>query len=287
MIARKPHPKSNIKVDLLYDKVNKTVQAIRREVRFIPETGIILGTGLGKLVSDIKIKYSLNYSAIPGFLKPTVESHSGRLIFGELSGKKIVAMQGRFHYYEGYDMADITFPVRVMKELGIKTLIVSNACGGLNPQFKAGNIMVIIDHINMMGNNPLRGVNDLRLGPRFPDMYNCYDKDLIGLAKKSARKLKIPLQDGVYVGVLGPNLETAAEYRCFRIISGDAVGMSTVPEVIVARQIGLKVLGFSVITDMGLPDAMKPCDFKEVIKVANTAEPNLTRLIREVVGLVK
>ena len=286
MIKGRKRP-SLSKLDLISENILKSVKVIRHKTQFKPEIGIILGTGLGKLVSDIKIKTAINYTDIPHFLKPTVESHAGRLIFGELSGKRICAMHGRFHYYEGYDMADITFPVRVLKELGIKTLIVSNACGGVNPQFRAGDIMVITDHINMMGNNPLRGVTDKKLGPRFPDMYNCYNKELIELAEKAAIKAGILLRRGVYVGVLGPNLETAAEYRFFRFIGGDAVGMSTVPEVIVAQQIGIKVLGFSVVTDMGLPDAMRSVDFSEVLKVANGAEPHLTRLIREVVGLIK
>lgn len=268
-------------------RIEQSVCAIRKITNIKPEIGIILGTGLGRLVSEIKIKESIDYTKIPHFLKPTVESHSGRLIFGELSGKKIAAMQGRFHYYEGYEMSEVTFPVRVMKALGVKILIVSNACGGLNPKFKAGDIMMIIDHINMMGENPLRGVTDKRLGPRFPDMYDCYNKELIKLAEITALKAKIKIQKGVYVGVLGPNLETAAEYRAFRILGGDAVGMSTVPEVIVARQIGLKVMGFSVITDMGLPDAMQPCDFEDVLAVANKTEPIFNRLICEVVGAIK
>lgn len=276
-------PQSNY----LSANILKAVKKIHSKTNFKPEIGIILGTGLGKLVFDIKNKSTVNYQDIPHFLKPTVESHLGRLIFGELSGKRVCVMQGRFHYYEGYDMVDITFPVRVMKELGIKTLIVSNACGGLNPQFSAGDIMVITDHINLTGNNPLRGVTDLKLGPRFPDMYDCYNKELVKLAEQAALNKKLTLRRGVYVGVMGPNLETAAEYRFFRFISGDAVGMSTVPEVIVARHIGLKVLGFSVITDMGLPDAMRSVDFSEVLKVANKSEPNLTQLIREVVKLIK
>lgn len=286
-MIRSSNKRSLSKLDLISENISESVKVIRRKTDFKPVIGIILGTGLGKLVSDIKIKSAINYTDIPNFLKPTVESHAGRLIFGDLSGKRICAMQGRFHYYEGYDMVDITFPVRVMKGLGIKTLIVSNACGGINPQFSAGDIMVITDHINLMGDNPLRGVTDTNLGPRFPDMYNCYDKTLIALSEKAALNAKIPLRRGVYVGVLGPNLETAAEYRFFRFIGGDAVGMSTVPEVIVARHIGIKVLGFSVITDMGLPDAMRSVDFPEVLKVANGAEPHLTRLIREVVGLIK
>jgi len=271
----------------ILDSIKRSVHAIRLETKSRPQIGIILGTGLSRLVSDINTKTSIEYSQIPHFLVTTVKSHTGRLIFGKLRGKEVCVMQGRFHYYEGYDMADITHPVRVMKALGIKTLIVSNACGGLNPQFKTCDIMVITDHINLMGNNPLRGVSDERLGPRFPDMYNCYNKELIDLAEKAALKAQIPLRRGVYVGVLGSNLETGAEYRFLRIIGGDAVGMSTIPEVIVARQIGIKVLGFSVITDMGLPDAMKSVKFVHVLNAANKAEPNLTRLIREVVGLIK
>jgi purine-nucleoside phosphorylase len=269
------------------EKIKQSIKAIRKITKFKPEICIILGTGLGRLVSEIKVKESIDYTKVSNFLIPTVESHSGRLIFGWLSGKKVVAMQGRFHYYEGYDMADITFPVRVIKALGVKILIVSNACGGLNPQFKAGDIMMITDQINMMGENPLRGATDKKLGPRFPDMYNCYDKELLKIAESAALKAGIKLQQGIYVGVHGPNLETAAEYRAFRILGGDAVGMSTVPEVIVARQIGLKVMGFSVITDMGLPDAMKPCNFKDVLAVANKTEPVFNRLICEVVGAIK
>lgn len=192
-------------------------------------------------------------------------------------------MQGRFHYYEGYSMEEITHPVRVMKELGIKLLIVSNACGGLNPQFKSGDIMTITDHVNFLGDNPLRGVTDTDLGPRFPDMYNCYDQGLVSLTEKVALDLKLPLRRGVYVATMGPNLETAAEYRFFRNIGADAVGMSTVPEVIVARQIGIKVLGLSVVTDMGLPDAMRPVNLTEILSIAANAEPKLTALVQEVV----
>jgi purine-nucleoside phosphorylase len=280
-------PKEELNPIDLYQKVQETVNFLRSQTSFVPEIGIILGTGLGQLASEIKSELIISYDAIPYFKRPTVESHSGRLIFGKLNTKKVVAMQGRFHYYEGYEMIAITFPVRVMQALGIKTLIVSNAAGGLNPKFKVSDIMVITDHINLMGNNPLRGINDPRLGPRFPDMYNCYDKDLIALAKKIAQRLKIKLQAGVYIAVMGPNLETAAEYRALRILGADAVGMSTVPEVIVARQIGLKVLGFSVITDMGIPDMLKPCNFAEILKAADAAEPKLTKLIINIVSDLK
>lgn len=271
----------------LYEKVKISTRTIRQKSNFTPSIGIILGTGLNRLVDKIKIISSIDYAEIPFFLIPTVKSHTSRLIFGKLSGKNVCVMQGRFHYYEGYEMADITLPIRVMKNLGVKILIVSNACGGLNPQFKCGDIMLITDHINLMGDNPLRGVTDERLGPRFPDMFNCYDKSLIELTEQVALNIKIPVQRGVYVAVHGPNLETAAEYRFLRIIGGDAVGMSTVPEVIVARQVGIKVLGFSVITDMGLPDAMRPVKFEDVLAVANNAEPKLIRLICEVVGQIK
>ncbi|MCS7258787.1 MAG: purine-nucleoside phosphorylase [candidate division WOR-3 bacterium] len=271
----------------VYEKTTETFNFLRTKIDFSPDIGIILGTGLGQLASEIKSTLTLPYNEIPHFLKPTVESHSGRLIFGELSGKKVVAMQGRFHYYEGYEMVAITFPVRVMHKLGIKTLIVSNAAGGLNPKFKVSDLMVITDHINLMGANPLRGVNDPRLGPRFPDMYNCYDKDLVKLAKRIARKLRIKLQSGVYIAVAGPNLETAAEYGALRILGADAVGMSTVPEVIVARQLGIRVLGFSVITDLGIPEELKPCNFEDVLKAASIAEPKLTRLITAVIKELK
>ena len=271
----------------LSSKIKQAVNVIRKKADFHPGVGIILGTGLGKLAEEIKVKAVIPYSQIPYFPVSTVPTHKGELLLGELNGTKVVAMEGRFHYYEGYDMRDITLPIRVMKKLGIKTLIVSNACGGLNPQFKCGDIMIITDHINLMGDNPLRGVTDERLGPRFPDMYNCYDKKLIELAEKVAINQKITVRRGVYVGVHGPNLETAAEYRFLRIIGGDAVGMSTVPEVIVAKQIGIKVLGFSVVTDMGLPDAMSSVKFVHVLNAANKAEPKLTCLIREVVGFIK
>jgi len=265
------------------EKISESVEAIIGKVNFKPEIGIILGTGLGMLAKEVKSVAIIPYEEIPHFPRPTVESHSGRFILGNLSGKRVGVMSGRFHYYEGYTLQEITHPVRVMKELGIKILIVSNACGGLNPQFQAGDIMVITDHINLLGDNPLRGVTDPDLGPRFPDMYNCYDRELIALTEKVALDLKIPIRKGVYLATIGPNLETAAEYRFFRFIGADAVGMSTVPEVIVARQIGLKVLGFSVVTDMGLPDAMRPVNLAEILSVASQAEPKLTALVSEVV----
>jgi purine-nucleoside phosphorylase len=267
----------------LQEKIKETTRFIRKKTTLKPDVGIILGTGLGQLAQSIEIESTISYDKMPNFPVSTVESHAGRLIFGTLSGKKVLAMQGRFHFYEGYSMQEITFPVRVMKELGIQMLLVSNACGGLNPQFKAGDIMLITDHINLQGGNPLIGVNDDTLGPRFPDMYNCYDKDLIVLAEKTALELGIKLQKGVYVSVAGPNLETAAEYRFLRGIGADVVGMSTVPEVIAARHQGTKVLGFSIVTDMGLPDALKPTNLEEIIAVANKSEPVLTRLLTKIV----
>src|SRR5574341_1545432 len=267
--------------------ISEAVSFIRTKTKLDPQVGIILGTGLGSLGSGIQLETAVGSETIPHFSVSTVESHAGKLLFGDLSGKKVVAMQGRFHYYEGYTMQQVTFPVRVMKALGIKLLIVSNACGGLNPQFKAGDLMVITDHINLQGANPLLGPNDEALGPRFPDMCNCYDRELIGLAENVAVELGIKLNRGVYVSVSGPNLETAAEYRFLRIIGADVVGMSTVPEVITARHQGTKVLGFSIITDMGLPDALKPCSLEEIIATANRSEPLLRKLIEAVVEKVK
>ena len=271
----------------LKQQITEAVNFIRSKTKSEPRIGIILGTGLGSLASGIKLETTVGYETIPHFPVSTVESHAGKLLFGDLSGKKVVAMQGRFHYYEGYSMQQVTFPVRVMKALGMKILIVSNACGGLNPQFKSGDLMLITDHINLQGDNPLIGPNDETLGPRFPDMYNCYDKELIQLAENVALNLGMKLNRGVYVSVSGPNLETAAEYRFLRIIGGDVVGMSTVPEVIVARHQGTKVLGFSIITDMGLPDALKPTSLEEIIACANKSEPLLRQLISEVVEKIK
>lgn len=251
-----------------------------------PEIGIILGTGLGGLVKEIDIETAVSYTEIPHFPVSTVESHAGRLIFGTLSNKKIVAMQGRFHYYEGYSMKQITFPVRVMKDLGCHTLIVSNACGGMNPTYTPGDIMIIADHINLLGDNPLIGPNDERLGPRFPDMSEPYTRSLIELAEKVALQERIRVQKGVYVAVAGPNLETRAEYRFLRTIGADVVGMSTVPEVIVAVHSGMQVLGLSVVTDACLPDALQPVDIQEILRIAAEAEPKLTLLIKRVVGLI-
>ncbi len=270
-------------MEYIYDKIMESVKFIKDKIDLTPQVGIILGTGLGSLADGIDVHTTIDYDTIPNFPVSTVESHKGRLLFGMLKGKPVVAMQGRFHYYEGYDMKKITFPVRVMKYLGIDTLIVSNACGGLNPLFKGGDVMAITDHINLLGYNPLIGENDDRLGVRFPDMYNCYDKDLVKLSEEVALELKIPMKKGVYVSVAGPNLETAAEYRFLRILGADVVGMSTVPEVIVARHQGTRVLGMSIITDMGLPDALEACSLERIIATANKAEPNLRNIIAGVV----
>ncbi len=266
--------------------IHESVDYIKQQTDVVPRIGIILGTGLGRLVGEIKIIKSIPYARIPHFPVSTVESHKGQLIFGSLSGKKVVAMQGRFHYYEGYSTQEITHPVRVMKFLGIKLLIISNACGGLNPLFAAGDLMIITDHINLLPGNPLRGPNDESVGPRFPDLYNCYDRNLIKLVEEIARDEKTPVKKGIYVALQGPNLETAAEYRFLRIIGGDVVGMSTVPEVIVAAHMKLKVIGISVVTDMGLPDALKPANLRVIVTTALKAEPKLTRLIKAVIAKV-
>lgn len=251
---------------------------------FVPEIGIILGTGLGGLVDDIEIEHKLMYSNIPNFPISTLEFHSGRLIFGTLSGKKVVAMQGRLHYYEGYDMKQITFPIRVMKMLGIERLFVSNASGSLNPEIKTGDLMIIRDHINLQPDNPLRGRNYDELGPRFPDMSQPYDPDMISMGMEIAGKNSIRCHKGVYVSVTGPNLETSSEYKYLRIIGGDAVGMSTVPEVIVARHMGLPVFAISVLTDEGFHDVLKPVSLEEIINVATEAEPKLTLIIKEILA---
>jgi purine-nucleoside phosphorylase len=268
-----------VKMENLLEKIKAATDFIRSQTQIAPDIGIILGTGLGSTGEEIKLERAIEYTEIPHFPVSTVESHTGRLLVGTLSGKKVVAMQGRFHYYEGYSMQEVTFPVRVMHQLGVKVLIVSNACGGMNPQFQAGDIMVIADHINLQGDNPLIGKNLDDFGPRFPDMYGCYDRELIEVVEKVALEEGLKLQKGVYVSVAGPNLETAAEYRFLRAIGADVVGMSTVPEVVVARHQGTRVLGLSIVTDMGLPDALGPMNLEKILKTAAAAEPTLKRLI--------
>lgn len=264
--------------------IAETKSFLEKQLLEKPQVGIILGTGLGKLVSEVKIIKEIKYQDIPNFALSTVESHAGKLILGKLSGKTVLAMQGRFHYYEGYSMQQITFPVRVMYELGIRTLIISNACGGMNPQFSSGDIMVIDDHINLIGDNPLIGPNLDEYGPRFPDMSEPYSRKLIALAEKTALEKQIILRKGVYLAVSGPNLETKAEYRFLRATGADVVGMSTVPEDIIAVHMGMEVLAFSVITDDCFPDALKAVSVKEILATASKAEPKLTLLMKEVVG---
>jgi purine-nucleoside phosphorylase len=276
-----------VRMENLLEKIDQATDFIKQQTKITPEIGIILGTGLGSTGEEIQLDKVLEYTDIPHFPVSTVESHSGRLLLGTLSGKRVMAMQGRFHYYEGYSMQEVTFPVRVMHKLGVGILVVSNACGGMNPQFEAGDIMVIADHINLQGDNPLIGKNLDKLGPRFPDMYGCYDSDLMKLVEEVAIEEGIKLQRGVYVSVAGPNLETAAEYRFLRMIGADVVGMSTVPEVIVARHQGTRVLGLSIVTDMGLPDALGPMNLEKILKTAAAAEPKLKRLIVRTLERIK
>lgn len=267
----------------LRQQIQETAAVIRQRSKTQPKIGIILGTGLGALAKEIQTEATIPYSDLPHFPLSTVESHAGRLLLGSLGGKQVMVMQGRFHYYEGYSMQQITFPVRVMKAMGCDTLLVSNACGGMNPLFTAGDIMIMTDHINLLGDNPLIGPNDDELGPRFPDMSEPYSHALINLAEQVALEEKIRLQKGVYVAVSGPNLETRAEYRFLRAIGADVVGMSTVPEVIVAVHSSMRVLGLSVITDNCLPDALEPVDIAKIIKIAGEAEPKLTLVMKKVI----
>ncbi len=268
----------------LYDEVQAAVAAIRKRSALKPEAAIILGTGLGGLATEMKVETTIPYGEIPGFPLSTVESHSGRLLFGTLGGKRVVAMQGRFHRYEGYTLRQVTFPVRVLHALGAPTLIVSNACGGMNPLWAPGDLMLISDHINLLGDNPLIGPNDDRLGPRFPDMSEPYDAELRALARQVALKNGFVLREGVYVAVTGPCLETRAEYRMLRGMGADVVGMSTVPEVIVAVQEGMRALGISIITDQCLPDALEPANIEKIIAVAGRAEPLLIKLVTRVLA---
>lgn len=261
------------------ERVEEAAAAVRERFDTVPDVAVILGTGLGRLGAEIETATAIDYADIPHFPLSTVESHAGRLLCGRLAGKTVIAMQGRFHRYEGYTPQQVTFPVRVLRSLGARTLVVSNACGGMNPFWRAGDLMLIADHINLLGDNPLTGPNDDRLGPRFPDMSDAYDAQLRALAREVALARGIELREGVYVAVSGPNLETRAEYRFLRAIGADVVGMSTVPEVIVAVHAGMRVLGVSIITDMCLPDALEPATVEKIIAVANGAEPKLTRLV--------
>jgi purine-nucleoside phosphorylase len=267
----------------LFDRVQTAADVVRGRSPLVPEIGIVLGTGLGGLAREIAVDAEVPYQEIPGFPLSTVETHAGRLLLGRLGGRPVVAMQGRFHRYEGYDLQQVTFPVRVMHALGARTLVVSNACGGMNPLWAPGDLVLLSDHINLLGDNPLVGPNDERLGPRFPDMSAPYDPVLRALARAVALELGIVLREGVYVAVTGPNLETRAEYRMLRAIGADVVGMSTVPEVIVAGHQGMRTVGISIITDQCLPDALEPADIRRIIETAGRAEPQLTRLVTALV----
>jgi purine-nucleoside phosphorylase len=267
----------------LFDRVEAAAAVVRGRSTLKPEVAIILGTGLGGLAREISVEAEVPYQSIPGFPLSTVETHAGRLLLGRLGRRPVVAMQGRFHRYEGYELQQVAFPVRVMHALGARTLVVSNACGGMNPLWSPGDLVLLSDHVNLLGDNPLVGHNDERLGPRFPDMSAPYDPQLRELARGVALELGIVLREGVYVAVPGPNLETRAEYRMLRAIGADVVGMSTVPEVIVAVHQGMRVVGISIVTDQCLPDALEPADIDRIIATAAEAEPRLTRLITALV----
>jgi len=266
------------------EQISQTVDFLKMEIPFEPQFGIILGTGLGALVKQIDVQYEIDYEKIPNFPVSTVESHKGRLIFGELAGKNIVAMQGRFHYYEGYSMKEVTFPVRVMKFLGIQKLFVSNAAGGVNLDYKVADLMIINDHIDLLPENPLVGPNLEQFGPRFPDMSEPYEQKMIDEALLFSRNEGIPCHAGVYAAVKGPNLETKAEYRYVRIIGADAVGMSTVPEVMVARHMDLKVFAISAITDIGDPDNLHPINIQFILAAAAKAEVGMTKIIQHLIA---
>lgn len=264
--------------------IEASVAYIQSKTQVAPDFGIILGTGLGGLVKEIEIIDEIPYDEIPNFPISTVESHKGKLIFGQLGGKKVMAMQGRFHFYEGYNLQEVTFPVRVMKLLGIQKLFVSNASGGVNPDYEVGEIMIINDHINFFPGNPLIGKNFDVLGPRFPDMSEPYDKEMIALARGIAAQHNIKVSEGVYLGLTGPNLETPAEYRLVRIVGADAVGMSTVPEVIVARHMEIPCFAISIITDLGVPGKIKKVSVQDVIAVASRQEPKMTIIMKELIA---
>jgi purine-nucleoside phosphorylase len=267
----------------LKSQIEESARFIEERIRFAPSIGIILGTGLGALVDEIEIDRVIPYEEIPHFPVSTVETHKGNLVLGHLAGRPVVVMQGRFHYYEGYDLKQVTFPVRVMKRLGAQVLLVSNAAGGMNRNMKRGDLMLITDHINLLGDNPLRGPNDPELGPRFPDMSSVYDRELRELALQIALENGIYLHQGVYVALSGPNLETPAEYRFLITIGADAVGMSTVPEVIVAKHAGMRVFGISCITDLAIDGVVEPVSFEEIVNAAKEAEPKMTLIIKELV----
>lgn len=268
----------------MWEKVQETVNYIQSKTNFSPEYGVILGSGLGGFTEDIQIEFTLPYNEIPNFPVSTVQGHKGALVFGTIGTKKVVAMQGRFHFYEGYDMKEVTFPVRVMKYLGVQKLVVSNASGGVNPFYKVGDIVIIYDHINMMPEHPLRGKNDERFGPRFVNMSEPYSRELINKAKAIAIELNIEVKDGIYYGLQGPTFETLSEYRMVKILGADCVGMSTVPEVIVARHMDMQCFGISVITDMGDEHNIDTVSHQEVLEAAKKAEPKVRALIKELIS---
>lgn len=267
-------------------QINETTQFIKDRVNFDPEIGIVLGTGLGGLVSEIDIEHRIPYEEIPNFPVSTVESHSGELIFGRIGDKKVIAMRGRFHYYEGYSLKECTFPIRVFNMLGVDRLLISNASGGVNPDFIIGELMIIKDHINFFPGNPLIGPNIDELGPRFPDMSAPYDHEMIDMAVEIAKENEIRLAQGVYLGLTGPTLETPAEYGMVRAMGADAVGMSTVPEVIVARHMEMKVFGVSIVTDLGVPGKIKKVSLQDVVEVANRQEPLMTKIMTELINRI-
>lgn len=267
----------------MWEQVQETVSFIKEKTNFTPEYGIILGSGLGSFTDDIQIEFTLPYGEIPNFPVSTVQGHKGALVFGTIGTKKVVAMQGRFHFYEGYSMKEVTFPVRVMKYLGVEKLVVSNASGGVNPNYEVGSIVILKDQINMMPEHPLRGKNDERFGPRFLNMSEPYSNKMIAKAKDLAKNLNIIVQDGIYLGLQGPTFETLAEYKMVKILGADCVGMSTVPEVIVARHMDMECFGLSVITDMGNEESIETVSHDEVLEAAKKAEPHVRRLIKELI----
>lgn len=273
-----------VTLNMLYEKIEETANFLKSKSAYLPTIGIVLGSGLGSLADLVEDAEEILYTEIPNFPESTVEGHSGKLIFGKLKGKEVVMMAGRFHYYEGYDMEQITFPIRVMKALGVETLLLSNAAGGMKADFKVGDIMLINDHINQFPEHPLRGKNDVRLGVRFPDMSAPYDKELIQKAKAIAARNNILVHEGVYIGLQGPTFETRAEYKWLDIIGGDAVGMSTVPEVIVALHGGMKVFAASIITDLGLAEDLAKISHEEVLEAANNAAPKLAKIVTDLVA---
>ena len=270
----------------LLDKINQAAEYIKNSVAFKPSIGLILGSGLGELADEIENPIKINYKNIPNFPVSTVEGHAGQLVIGELNGKKVIAMQGRFHYYEGYTMEQVTFPVRVMKALGVEKMIVTNACGGLNPDFNAGMLMFINDHINFTGDNPLIGINHNELGPRFPDMSTAYSSELISLGQKVAKEQNLNVAEGIYTAVSGPNYVSKAELRLIRNWGSDTIGMSTVPEVIVAAHTGIEVLGISCITDMAVPDSLESVSHAQVMEMANKVKPDFIKLVKGIVEII-